>query len=350
MADLGSEDFFVPFPYGAPPSSGVPSTSFWDLLNNQTSAGQKTVTDAFAFAKTAQAATAEVIFTATVSDDANALYGLSNATSAASTFIPLIRHIGNNVTSTSNLAQYLYQLGAAQDTGTVAMQGEVYRNSAGGQVGARDLWSKTNGSTVVLSQNFRGALTLTQLNFAGAREVYFTINQVGLTSNGFIFDNQTATDSELAPRLRFLGTSTQPGWLDFTSPTDTGTNPIARYNAMIGAGAAATRPTHAWANNGTDQADLTAGGSFRVKQAGQGLRVAEGSNAKQGTAVLVGGTVTVANTSVTANSRIFLTSQVDGGTPGFVRVSARVASTSFTITSSSGTDTSTIAYEIFEPA
>jgi hypothetical protein len=82
---------------------------------------------------------------------------------------------------------------------------------------------------------------------------------------------------------------------------------------------------------------------------GFGLRVAEGSNAKQGTTVLVAGSKVVANTAVTANSRIFLTSQADGGTPGFLRVSSRVAGTSFTITSSSGTDTSTVAYEIFEP-
>jgi len=39
----------------------------------------------------------------------------------------------------------------------------------------------------------------------------------------------------------------------------------------------------------------------------------------------------------------------DGGTPGWLRVSARTPGTSFTITSSSGTDTSTVAYQIFEP-
>jgi hypothetical protein len=86
-----------------------------------------------------------------------------------------------------------------------------------------------------------------------------------------------------------------------------------------------------------------------ISIAGQGLRVAEGANAKQGTATLVAGSKVVANTSVTANSRIFLTSNADGGTPGFVRVSARTAGTSFTITSSNAADTSTIAYEIFEP-
>lgn len=80
------------------------------------------------------------------------------------------------------------------------------------------------------------------------------------------------------------------------------------------------------------------------------LKVAEGANAKQGTATLVAGAAVVSNTSVTAVSRIFLTSQADGGVVGFLRVSARTAGTSFTITSSSGTDTSTVAYEIFEPA
>ena len=69
-----------------------------------------------------------------------------------------------------------------------------------------------------------------------------------------------------------------------------------------------------------------------------------------GTATLSAGTVTVNTNKVTANSVIMLTSQSDGGTPGFVRVSGRSASTSFTITSSSGTDTSVIGWVILEPA
>lgn len=83
-----------------------------------------------------------------------------------------------------------------------------------------------------------------------------------------------------------------------------------------------------------------------------GLSVKEGSNAKQGVAVLVAGTVVVANTSVTANSRIQLTAQNLGTvtSPSALCVSARTASTSFTILASQNTDTSTVAYEIFEPA
>lgn len=76
-----------------------------------------------------------------------------------------------------------------------------------------------------------------------------------------------------------------------------------------------------------------------------GVRIANAS----GTVTLVGGTATVNSKLTPASGGIFLTSQVDGGTPGFVRVSSRVAGTSFTITSSSGTDTSTIGYLIVPP-
>lgn len=68
-----------------------------------------------------------------------------------------------------------------------------------------------------------------------------------------------------------------------------------------------------------------------------------------GRATLVGGTVTVSSTSVTANTNIFVTCQSPAGTPGFLRISARVANTSFTILSSSGTDTSEVAYLLIEP-
>lgn len=89
---------------------------------------------------------------------------------------------------------------------------------------------------------------------------------------------------------------------------------------------------------------------FAVMTAGKGLRVKEGSNAKMGTSTLVGGTVTVSTTAVTANSRIFLTGQNSSGTHGELTVSARVAGTSFTITSSSGTDTRSVAWLLMEPA
>lgn len=89
---------------------------------------------------------------------------------------------------------------------------------------------------------------------------------------------------------------------------------------------------------------------LNIGSAGGGVAIAEGANARMGVATLVAGTVTVANTSVTANTRIFLTSQADGGTPGWLRVSARTAATSFTILSSNAADTSTVAWVMYEPA
>lgn len=83
---------------------------------------------------------------------------------------------------------------------------------------------------------------------------------------------------------------------------------------------------------------------------GKGLRVAEGTNAKMGTAILVAGSIIVSTTAVTANSRIFLTTQLLGGAAGFLSVTARVPGISFTIGSSSGTDTSTVAWMLVEPA
>jgi hypothetical protein len=86
-----------------------------------------------------------------------------------------------------------------------------------------------------------------------------------------------------------------------------------------------------------------------VESLSRGLRVREGADCKQGIATLAAGTVTVANASTTATSRIFLTAQ-DNNSTGALRVSARTAGTSFTITSSNAADSGVVAYQIFEPA
>jgi hypothetical protein len=98
--------------------------------------------------------------------------------------------------------------------------------------------------------------------------------------------------------------------------------------------------------------DFVTEGNLVCDVAGKGIRIKEGANACMGVATLVAGTVTVNNTSVTASSRIFLTIQSLGtvATPKAIGVTARVAATSFTITSADVTDTSVIAWEIKEPA
>lgn len=93
---------------------------------------------------------------------------------------------------------------------------------------------------------------------------------------------------------------------------------------------------------------VSTGSDINIGTVGSGFRVKEGANGKQGVATLVAGTVTVANTAVTANSRFQLTAQ-DNNSTGALRISARVAGTSFTITSSNAADTGVVAFNFNEP-
>lgn len=102
-------------------------------------------------------------------------------------------------------------------------------------------------------------------------------------------------------------------------------------------------------------ADLGGSGSITYDVAGKITQVLNGqaTTAVQqliaqatGTATLVAGTKVVTDAAITATSVIRLSSKSTTGTPGAVYVSARTPGTSFTITSTSGTDTSTIQYEI----
>jgi hypothetical protein len=107
--------FYSPFPYGAVPSSGVPSGLFVDLFNAQTVAGAKTFTDSITFNKAASGT--ETIWTATVSDDANASVILSNRSGSASRFEPLLAFTcGNFGTAIGGTLRFRIQTG--QDTGT----------------------------------------------------------------------------------------------------------------------------------------------------------------------------------------------------------------------------------------
>ena len=95
--------------------------------------------------------------------------------------------------------------------------------------------------------------------------------------------------------------------------------------------------------------DLTAtSGNVIVSTAGKGLQIKSGSNAKIGTtSAMTAGSVVVSNTSVTANSVILHARKTTGGTPGNVSYTIS-AGTSFTLTSTSGTETSTFDYMIVE--
>lgn len=93
-------------------------------------------------------------------------------------------------------------------------------------------------------------------------------------------------------------------------------------------------------------------GSVAMQATGATLKVKEGANACMGTATLAAGTIVVSTTAVTASSRIFFTRK-EGGSPanfGHIYISARTASTSFTITSTNGADAGEVVWIIIEPS
>lgn len=90
--------------------------------------------------------------------------------------------------------------------------------------------------------------------------------------------------------------------------------------------------------------------ALNIGSAGGGVAIKEGGNtARMGVATLAAGTVTVANTSITANTRVVPIRQALGGAAGHLSVTKNPG-VGFTITSSSGTETSSVLYILFEPA
>jgi hypothetical protein len=178
-------------------------------------------------------------------------------------------------------------------------------------------------------------------------------------------DTSAMTCTRLNVRME-NGSTTYQNWMALAMAAGTSMDVIGGYwDTQTFAWSVATYATFAWAgsyrtttvksglmvgapNTNANNGYLAVSGFIDQNAAGSGLRVGEGSNAKQGTATLSSGTVVVSNTAVTANSRIFLTAQ-DTNSTGALRVSARSAGTSFTITSSNAGDSGVVAYEIFEP-
>lgn len=179
---------------------------------------------------------------------------------------------------------------------------------------------------------------------------------IGTTPGAFKLDvNGTVNVASAAALLFGLNSSSAGGGYTQYASSGTAYGFIGNANDVTGGtlGRFAIRAQSAFVvstNGATERLIIDTSGNLIAQTVGAGLRIKEGSNAKMGVVTLVAGASVVANTSVTATSRIFLTSQADGGTPGFLRVSARTAGTSFTITSSNILDTSTVAYFIVEPS
>lgn len=191
------------------------------------------------------------------------------------------------------------------------------------------------GTTATDTNLYRGGVNVLQTDS--------TLTAANLTTAGTL----TALNGTVTGQFAFSGVATNNA-ISAMVTGDTGDRIDIRPDGTVFFGGGAGATDVKLYRQSADK--LAIDDDWLVNLAGKGLRVKEGSNAKQGTAVLVAGTVVVANTSVTATSRIFLTAQSVGGTAGALAVTARTAGTSFTITSTNAADTSTVAYQIFEPA
>lgn len=182
---------------------------------------------------------------------------------------------------------------------------------------------------------------------ASADQICYPDNVTSSDLTGFV---DMGITSSAFSQAAYAVTVANEGYLFMSAPSGAGkTGNLVIATDSTGSANAIKFATGGFNSTANFRAQID-GSGLSVTKAGAGLNVKEGSNCKQGTATLVAGTVVVSNTSVTANSRIFLTTQSVGGTAGFLVVSARTAGTSFTILSSSGTDTSVVAYQIFEPS
>lgn len=136
-----------------------------------------------------------------------------------------------------------------------------------------------------------------------------------------------------------------------------GTTKIAAYLANLAVGYTGTAPPSSGAiingsvsigaSSNTYKLDVT-GGDIAAMTAGKTLRIKQGTNACAGTgAVLVAGTVTVNTTAVATGDIVVLVRTATGGTQGHLSYTI-VNGTSFTVTSSSALDTSTLSWFIIK--
>lgn len=202
-----------------------------------------------------------------------------------------------------------------------------YTKNGGTQRG-RWMVDNTYGINIQLYAAAQLGLAITQGLAAGSSGRFIRLND----SNGSEISGFDNTGKLYFP----LGTNSLPGLY-----------PIGDTNTGIYSTGADTLD---FSTGGTNRLEITSTGEVTIQTVGKGISIKTGTNARMGKSVLVAGTVIVSTTAVTANSHIFLTSNSSGGTIGDIDVTNITAGTSFTITSSSSLDTSTVAWIIFEPS
>ena len=340
-------DAYLPYPYGPVPSPGTPSPKFVDLLNNQTAAGDKTLSGLTRLARPAQVGGAEEHMRWTTDDAVTSFGSLRNYSGTNGVHVPC--EWGQGATATEFAHAWVAQAGAGADTGAVPVGVFQAVNSAVAALTTRPAFAWYNGANLRMQMAASGTMVYTVGAQAGVAETLATWGVSDTGSAGINFLNGTTGDGAFLPRFLLRPTSGFSAWVEGYGAADTpGLVQLQLKGSVLGASTSNSIPIGFYNSSRLD-ATLESNGSFALRQVGQGFRIAEGPNAKQGAATLTAGTVTVANTSVTANSRIHATGQ-DNNVTGTVRISGRTPGVSFTLTSTNAADSGVVAYTIFEPS
>lgn len=249
----------------------------------------------------------------------------------------------HNMTASSSLASGQYFLQAPAHTG--GTPGIFVIGNLGNYTGIANAEDSDIGWALGKTVTFTGSATPGAASITLQRQINFT----GVTTYAF-----GSTGAQVITDGVFLYASGGPTGGTNTTITNSHGFYVATVtlaNTTNGFGGTFNAPsgaTNNWAVQTIGNVKLA--GNLVLPNVGNGISVKEGTNAAMGVATLSGGTITVSNSRVTANTRIFITPQETGTLTGFVRVSARSAGTSFTITSSIGTDNAVLAWQLIEPA
>lgn len=271
--------------------------------------------------------------------------------------------VGTNDDGSGNATpQYGYSI-TGSSSNVVLSSGFFQGISAGINDDATNTWFRN--PNVITATGTTSAQTISSTsnwNSTGTGTVSSLTVNTNLTVNGTANLNGAAiVSNNVSAALSITGTNTGQQLLSTTGAdvtsrglqTSVTGDTIARFVETVdgtlnwGPGGSGSRDS-SLSRSGV--ASLSTNSQLTFSTVGKGLTLTEGTNAKMGLATLSAGTVTVPTTAVTANSRIFLTAQSTGAAPGALRVSTITAGTSFVITSTSNTDTSTVAWLIIEHA
>lgn len=229
-----------------------------------------------------------------------------------------------------------------------------------------------NGTTPswgVGTSQVAGSNTQIQYNNSGAfgAESAFTYNPAGdsLTISGSGFSNVSKTfgnvwwnnsgdqwvsisSASAEPNLQFSGGFTLTNFNDDDDGTLTIQNTESDINIWAGEGAGGD--ISILATNGDIRLANSSGGNIILETgtiAGSTIKINSGTNEQAGGATLVAGTATVNNVKINVNNTIVMYNRVTaGGTLG--HLSYTLAPGSVTFTSTSATETSTIAFWLFD--